>query len=276
MSGSQIFFLVLLALVGAERIAELAVAKIHARLALERGGSYVEPAGAYAAMVVVHALFLPVAAAEAILLDRPFLPALAAVATLAVLAAEALRWWAVATLGRRWNTRPMVIPGAPVATGGPYRYVRHPNYVAVTIEMAALPLVHTAWITAIVWSARQRPAAGAPHPARGSRPRARRRLPRQDGEPQPLRPGKRPRSRGVTRDEILTGIAEVAREHLKLDPAKIRPDQRLVEDLELDSIRLLTLAAEVENRFRVALDPEDEAGIRTVGDLADVLERKLG
>jgi methyltransferase len=152
-SGSQIFFLVLLALVGAERIAELAVAKIHARLALERGGSYVEPAGAYAAMVVVHALFLPAAAAEAILLDRPFLPALAAVATLAVLAAETLRWWAVATLGRRWNTRPMVIPGAPVATGGPYRYVRHPNYVAVTIEMAALPLVHTAWITALVWSA---------------------------------------------------------------------------------------------------------------------------
>jgi methyltransferase len=151
-TGSQTFFLVLLALVGAERIAELAVSKIHARLAIERGGSYVEPAGAYAAMVVVHALFLPAAAAEAILLGRPFLPALAVVATLAVLAAEVLRWWAVATLGVRWNTRPMVIPGAPVATGGPYRYVRHPNYVAVTIEMAALPLVHTAWITAIVWS----------------------------------------------------------------------------------------------------------------------------
>ncbi len=69
-----------------------------------------------------------------------------------MVAAQALRWWAVATLGERWNTRPMVIPGAAVATGGPYRYVRHPNYVAVTIEMAALPLVHTAWITALVWS----------------------------------------------------------------------------------------------------------------------------
>lgn len=74
----------------------------------------------------------------------------------------------------------------------------------------------------------------------------------------------------MTRDEVLAGIAAVAAEHLGLATAPA-PEQRLVEDLGLDSLRLLTLAAEVENWFQVALDPADEAGIVTVGDLADAL-----
>jgi acyl carrier protein len=78
----------------------------------------------------------------------------------------------------------------------------------------------------------------------------------------------------VTREEILAGIGAVAREHLDIERT-IGLDERLVEELGLDSIRLLTLAAEVENRFEIALDPEDEAGIRTVGDLLDAVERKL-
>jgi acyl carrier protein len=79
----------------------------------------------------------------------------------------------------------------------------------------------------------------------------------------------------MTRAEILAGIAAVAREHLDYE-GELRLDQHLVEDLTLDSIRLLTLAAEVENHFRVSLDAEDEAGIETVGDLVDVLAAKLG
>lgn len=78
----------------------------------------------------------------------------------------------------------------------------------------------------------------------------------------------------MTREEILAGIGAVAREHLGIERA-LGLDERLVEELGLDSIRLLTLAAEVENRFEIALDPEDEAGIRTVGDLLDAVERKL-
>ena len=65
----------------------------------------------------------------------------------------ALRYWAIAALGRRWTTRVVVLPDLPVVTGGPYRFLRHPNYLAVAIEVAALPLVHTAWFTALVWSA---------------------------------------------------------------------------------------------------------------------------
>lgn len=75
--------------------------------------------------------------------------------------------------------------------------------------------------------------------------------------------------------EILEGVAAVAREHLGYEGA-LRPDMRLVEDLELDSIRLLTLAVEVENRFRVCLDEDDEQAIETVGDLVAVVRRELG
>ena len=75
--------------------------------------------------------------------------------------------------------------------------------------------------------------------------------------------------------EILDGIAEVARVHLGWED-ELTPEMRLVEDLRLDSIRLLTLAAEVENRFQVMLAEEDEQGIETVGDLVSVVRRKLG
>lgn len=85
--------------------------------------------------------------------------------------------------------------------------------------------------------------------------------------------------------QILLAIEEVAREHLDLEylglpdetgaPRRLSPDLRLVEDLALDSIQLLTLAVEVENRFEICMDPEDEEGIETVGDLADVVAGKL-
>ena len=76
-------------------------------------------------------------------------------------------------------------------------------------------------------------------------------------------------------EDILAGIQEVARVHLEWD-GTLTPELRLIEDLRLDSIRLLTLAAEVENRFRVLLDELDEGAIATVGDLVAVIRRKLG
>ena len=69
-----------------------------------------------------------------------------------VVASQALRWWCITTLGPRWNTRVIVVPGLPLVTGGPYRWFRHPNYVAVVVEGFALPLVHTAWVTALVFT----------------------------------------------------------------------------------------------------------------------------
>jgi acyl carrier protein len=75
--------------------------------------------------------------------------------------------------------------------------------------------------------------------------------------------------------DILQGITEVAREHLGWEGEPLSGDMRLVEDLRLDSVRLLTLATEVENRFQVALDEEDELAIVTVGDLVATVRRKL-
>jgi methyltransferase len=69
-----------------------------------------------------------------------------------VIASQALRWWCITTLGPRWNTRVIVVPGLPLVTGGPYRLTSHPNYVAVVVEGLALPLVHSAWITAVVFT----------------------------------------------------------------------------------------------------------------------------
>ena len=77
---------------------------------------------------------------------------LAAVMLLLVLGSQALRWWCIATLGRRWNTRVIVVPGLPLVRSGPYRLLRHPNYVAVVVEGLALPLVHACWVTALVFT----------------------------------------------------------------------------------------------------------------------------
>jgi acyl carrier protein len=73
---------------------------------------------------------------------------------------------------------------------------------------------------------------------------------------------------------ILAGIAEVARQHLGWQEP-LRPEMRLVEDLRLDSVRLLTLAMEVENHFQVRLDELDEGAIETVGDLVATVRKKL-
>ena len=144
-------YLGLLLAVALERGVELVLSARNAGIARARGG--VESGqGHYPVMAVFHGVFLLACAAEVVLLQRPFPGAVGWVALAVVLAAQALRYWAIATLGWRWNTRIVVIPGAAPITGGPYRFVRHPNYVAIIAEMVALPLVHGAWLTAFVFS----------------------------------------------------------------------------------------------------------------------------
>jgi methyltransferase len=140
-------------LVAAERGVELWISSRNTRRILARGG--VEAGrGHYPAMVAFHAMFLAACALEPWLLPAPDWPAAASIAGLAlVLAAQALRWWAVAALGERWSTRIVVLPGAPPVVTGPYRWLRHPNYLAVAVEIVALPLAAGAWRTAIAASA---------------------------------------------------------------------------------------------------------------------------
>ena len=85
-------------------------------------------------------------------LERPFIPALGVACLVVALSAQALRYWTIATLGRRWNVAVLVLPGVPAVTTGPFRFLRHPNYLAVVAEGLAVPLMHGAFITAGVFS----------------------------------------------------------------------------------------------------------------------------
>jgi methyltransferase len=145
------WFVVLILLVGLERLVELGVAKRNERWSRERGA--VEwGAGHYPFMVVLHTGLLVGAIVEVAVADRPFEPALGWPMLVLVVAAQALRWWCIATLGPQWNTRILVVPGLARVAGGPYRWLPHPNYIAVVVEGFALPLVHSAWITAAVFT----------------------------------------------------------------------------------------------------------------------------
>ncbi len=151
LTPSLALYLLLLLAVGAERIVELVVSRRNARIQFARGAVEVG-APHFRVMTLLHALFLPACFAEAWLLHRSAPTAVEAVALLAAIFAQALRWWAVSTLGTRWNVRIIArVDDAPV-TAGPYRVVRHPNYLAVAIELFALPLVHGAWLCAIAFS----------------------------------------------------------------------------------------------------------------------------
>jgi len=144
-------YLSLLVLVAAERLAELFLSRRNARIQLGRGAVEVGAAH-FRVMALVHALFLPCCFAEAWLLQRSAPLLLCAAALAAVALAQALRWWAVATLGNRWNVRVIARAGDPPITAGPYRIVRHPNYLAVALELFALPLVHGAFLCALLFT----------------------------------------------------------------------------------------------------------------------------
>lgn len=137
--------------VGGERLVELAVSKRNLAWAFRHGGREYGR-GHYPAMVLLHIGLLVGCVVEVWALDRPFLPVLGWTMVTMVLATQALRWWCIGTLGRRWNTLIVVIPGLPPVDRGPYRWVRHPNYVAVVAEGIALPMVHSAWITAVTFT----------------------------------------------------------------------------------------------------------------------------
>jgi methyltransferase len=149
-----IAYLVLVLLTGGERIVELVVSKRNAAAAFARGG--VEYGQSHFPwMVALHTGFLLACLAEVFLLDRPFIPWLGWPMLAVALLCQAGRYWCIVSLGAQWNTRVIVVPGAgAVRARGPYRFawLPHPNYLIVAVEGIALPLVHSAWITAIAFT----------------------------------------------------------------------------------------------------------------------------
>lgn len=151
MVTSVALYLGFLGLVALERGGELLLSRRNARQA-RAAGAVESGRGHYPVMVAFHTLFLVSCAAEVLLVPRSFPGAVGWAALGAALLAQGLRYWAVASLGARWNTRVLVWPGLPPVTSGPYRFLRHPNYLAVVVELVAVPLVYGAWVTAVVFS----------------------------------------------------------------------------------------------------------------------------
>jgi methyltransferase len=151
MELSVIAYLGLLVLVALLRVVELQISRRHQQHLVARGAAKVNDPR-FRWMVLLHTGVLVGAAAEVVFLRRPFFPLLAGTCFTLFLAANAVRWWVIRTLGEHWNVQVMNSTGLGVVTTGPFRYVRHPNYAAVFVEMLVLPLIHTAWITALVGS----------------------------------------------------------------------------------------------------------------------------
>jgi methyltransferase len=148
---SRQWYLLLLAALVAERMLELWLSDRNRRRAFARGGVEVGRVQ-YRIMVAFHTLFIVSCAAEAMLRDPSISPVVTIAALIGEGAAQGLRWWSIAALGEAWNTRIIVNDLLPVQTSGPYRYVRHPNYVAVVVEIACIPLIRGLVITATVFS----------------------------------------------------------------------------------------------------------------------------
>jgi len=137
----------LIPLVAAQRIWELRLAARNERRLREKGAVEVGR-DHYGAIVTVHTLWFVGMIFEIVWLSRPINPfwyALLAV----FLAAQGLRYWTIRSLGDRWNTRILIVPGAKAIVRGPYRFLRHPNYLAVVVELLVVPLIFSAYVTAV-------------------------------------------------------------------------------------------------------------------------------
>ena len=148
MELNVIAYLGLLFVVALLRLYELQISRRHQREMEQHGATKVHDPR-FRWMVLVHVCVLTGAAVEVIFLHRPFYRVFAVVCFAFFFGANVVRWWVIRTLGEHWNVQVMNSTGMGIITTGPFRYVRHPNYAAVFVEMLALPLIHCAWITAV-------------------------------------------------------------------------------------------------------------------------------
>ena len=149
--NGHIAFTILILLVSGERIVELIISKRNLRWSFNQGGIEFGRSH-YKYMVVIHVGLLGGSLVEVWMTRPEFHPLLSWTMFALAMGSQALRWWCILTLGKRWNTLVVIIPGMPVITNGPYKWLKHPNYLAVVIEGVALPMVGFAWRTAIIFT----------------------------------------------------------------------------------------------------------------------------
>lgn len=149
--NSIFLYTLLIALTAIERLYELRVSLRNATWSFEHGGKEFGKSH-YPFMVVLHTALLISCVAEVYFLQRPFYPVIGSVLFVLAILCQVARWWCISALGKRWNTRVIIVPGLPRVTSGPYRFLSHPNYVVVISEGIILPMVHNAWITATAFT----------------------------------------------------------------------------------------------------------------------------
>jgi methyltransferase len=150
LAPSHLVFAAVLALMGVARVAELVIARRYAARAAQRGEAP-KPEPIFRVMVLLHTVPFWAAPLEVLVLGRELVPAVAVACAVTLVVAGALRVWTLRTLGSSWNVR--IVRPAAVVTTGPYRFIRHPNYLVVVLELVALPLFHSAWLTCAVVTA---------------------------------------------------------------------------------------------------------------------------
>ena len=149
MDVGRIAYLVLLVAAGAGRLVEMGISRRNQRRLMEQGAERVSDPR-FPWMVILHVGVFVAAGVEVVALQRPLIPALAVSMGTLFLLSNVLRWWVMVTLRSHWNIQVMDSSRLGVVSSGPYRWVRHPNYAAVFVELISLPLVYSAWITASV------------------------------------------------------------------------------------------------------------------------------
>jgi len=148
--GSFVLFASVCGAVGVTRLVEMSISRAH-QAWLATCGAQRHPERVFPFMKALHAAVIVGGPLEVLLFARAWWPPLTAVALLFFLAAQGLRWWVIRSLGVHWNIQIVSSTSqVGVVTSGPYRWIRHPNYVAVLVELLALPLLHGAWVTAVL------------------------------------------------------------------------------------------------------------------------------
>ena len=146
----RLLFAGFVAALGLQRLFELRLSRRHEWMMRERGGREHAPE-TYRWIVTLHAAWFAAMLLEVFAGRRKFRPRLAVLALSLFAAGQALRLTAIRTLGWRWSTRVMTVPGEAPVQRGIYRYIRHPNYLGVELEIVATPLLHSAYLTSVVF-----------------------------------------------------------------------------------------------------------------------------
>lgn len=148
---TKYLFVAIVAVVILQRLLEVRLSDRHRSEILQRGGTE-HGDNLLGAVKILQVSWWIAMIAEVWYVDRPFIPVLAAVALAATIAGQILRYFSMQALTWRWTLPIMTLPNLPVVESGVYRYVRHPNWLGVILEIAFLPLIHSAYITAIAFS----------------------------------------------------------------------------------------------------------------------------